>query len=95
LRRILSQRRRKHRDYRKSCDSVRENQGEFCHRRSENNGVSVVLVTVTVTGESRKNLRKYPSKDLRKKPKRISQRIPKDSPGVKYPLESVKIGKDY
>lgn len=71
------------------------NQGEFCHRRSENSGVSVALVTVTATGESRKNLRKYPSKALRKKPKRISQRIPerlpKDSPGVKYPLESVKI----
>ncbi|WP_458457551.1 hypothetical protein [Pseudobutyrivibrio sp.] len=43
------------------------------------------------TGESRKNLRKYPSKELRKKPQRISQRIPKDSSGVKYPLESVKI----
>ena len=79
----------------KSCDSVGGNQGEFCHRRSENSGIGAALVTVTATGESRKNLRKYPSKDLRKKPKRLSQRIPKDSPGVKYPLESVKIGKDY
>lgn len=71
----------------KSCDSVGENQGEFCHRRSENSGIGAALVTVTATGESRKN--------IRKKPKRLSQRIPKDSPGVKYPLESVKIGKDY
>lgn len=69
--RILSQRRRKHWDCRKSCDSVRGNQGEFCHRRIENSGVSVALVTVTATGESRKNLRKYPSKNLIKNPKRL------------------------
>ena len=72
MRKLLSQRKCKYRDFRKSCDSVGGNQGEFCHRRSENNGVSVVLVTVKATGESRKN--------IRKKPKRLSQRIPKDAP---------------